>query len=347
MLSRTACIVSSLAFVFGQPALQARADSTQYTYKTIPTLPGGTFTTTGGINNSGQVVGYGDVADGSTHGFIYDVRRGTSCDIGEGFPTAINDSGVAVGESVSGEAALFRGGMVIPLGSVPGEIESFATSVNNAGVAVGAALLTGRTISLVLYAHGQATPIDLGPGVRLYIAINPTINDAGIVSGTVGVVATGNFRAFRHDIHSGKTTLLEPIAGDTDTWGLGVNSRGEILGYSFVLFSPTEHIGTWDRQGNFTVHFTEGTAQYPTVSNGLVFNDRDQIVISLTTDQKSYIVPKVGQRDDLDTLVVNLPTLPQPLFDVVGINNAGVITGWNFETGFVLVPLDHDDEGGH
>src|SRR5438270_4434681 len=108
MLSRSTLIVSSFALVFGLPALQTRADSTQYTYKAIPTLPGGTFTTTGGINNSGQVVGYGDVADGSIHGFIYDVRRGTSRDIGEGFPTAINDSGAAVGESAEGESALFR-----------------------------------------------------------------------------------------------------------------------------------------------------------------------------------------------------------------------------------------------
>jgi probable HAF family extracellular repeat protein len=340
-------VVSSLAFVFGPPALQARAESTKYTYKTIPTLPGGTYATPGGINNSGLVVGYGDVADGSTHGFVYDVRRGTSRDIGEGFPTAINDLGEAVGESASGETALFWGGKVIPLGSVPGEIESFATSVNNEGVAVGTALLPGRTIALVLYVYGQAIPIDLGNDVKLYAPINPTINDEGIIAGTVSVVSTGHFRAFRHDIRSGKTTLLEPIAGDTDTWGLGIHARGEILGYSFVVFSTTEHIGTWDRRGNFTVHFTEGTAQYPTVSNNLVFNDRDQIVISSTTDQKSYIVPTVGQRHDLDTLVINLPAINQPLFDVVGINDDGVIAGWNFETGFVLVPLHGDHEEGH
>jgi probable HAF family extracellular repeat protein len=328
------------------PRRSRRAESTKYTYKAIPTLPGGTFTTTGGISNTGLVVGYGDVADGSTHGFIYDVRRGTSRDIGEGFPSAINDFGVAVGESVSGESALFWGGLVIPLGTVPGEIESFATSINNEGIAVGAALLSGRTISLVLYVFGVAIPIDLGSDVRLYAAINPTINDEGIIAGTVGVVSTDNFRAFRHDIWTGRTTLLAPITGDTDTWGLGVNARGEVLGYSFV-FNQAEHIGTWDGRGNFTVHFTEGTTQYPTLSDNLVFNDRDQIVISETTDLKSYIVPTVGHRDDLDTLVVNLPAITQPLFDVVGINDDGVIAGWNFETGFVLVPLDHDDEGGH
>ena len=58
MLSRTACIVSSFAFVFGQPALQARADSTQYTYKAIPTLPGGTF------------VGIGSATSGSVSGSV-------------------------------------------------------------------------------------------------------------------------------------------------------------------------------------------------------------------------------------------------------------------------------------
>jgi hypothetical protein len=87
------------------------------------------------------VGGYSDVADGSTHGFIYDVRRRAMRDIGEGYPSAINDFGVAVDESVSGEAALFWGVRVIPVESLSAEIESFASSVNNEGIAVGVALL--------------------------------------------------------------------------------------------------------------------------------------------------------------------------------------------------------------
>jgi hypothetical protein len=50
----------------------------------------------------------------------------------------------------------------------------------------------------------------------------------------------------------------------------------------------------WDRTGLFTPYFVEGTPQIPTVSNTLVFNDNNVIVISniSTGERTSYIVPR-------------------------------------------------------
>jgi hypothetical protein len=121
---------------------------------------------------------------------------------------------------------------------------------------------------------------------------------------------------------------------------MGVNNSGEVLGYWFVSGLPMEHIGVWDRRGNFTTYFTEGTTQYPTVSNMVSFNDKDQIVISATTDGHVYLVPSIGARIDLNSLVPELP----PNAAVYGINNRGWIVGVGFdpntfeEVGFLLTP---------
>ena len=343
MFTRIGLVVSSLIVAFGPSVLQAQAGPGGYTYVAIPTLPGGTYTSPSAINNRNLVVGYADVADGSTHGFIYDIRRNTMSDIGEGFPLAINDYGEAVGRDASNHAVRFLAGQAIALGSLPGEARSEATSINNVGAAVGLSLKRGSPAQLVLYRNGQAHAIDLGLSNYVFSGPLPVINDNMTIAGTIFLLDSGVYRAFQYNVYTGKTTVLKPIGTDTDTWGLGINARGEVLCNSFV-FNQAEHIGVWGVDGKFTVHFTEGTTQYPTLSNNLLFNDEDQIVITQTTDGTSYLVPTIGHRDDLDLLVVNLPPTEQALSDIAGINNVGVMTGSNFDSdsnqvGFVLLPL--------
>ena len=133
------------------------------------------------------------------------------------------------------------------------------------------------------------------------------------------------------------TTFLYPIAGDPEAWALGINNRGDILGYSFV-FSATERIGVWDQNAVFTPYFVEGTPQIPTVSNKLVFNDNNVIVISniSTGERTSYIVPTPGVRLDLAGLVENLPS-GQNLAYTFGINNHGDMFGFGDQGSFLLV----------
>jgi hypothetical protein len=78
--------------------------------------------------------------------------------------------------------------------------------------------------------------------------------------------------------------------------------------------------------------------QLPTVSNALVFNDNNVIVISniSTGDPTSYIVPRPGVRLDLADLVENLPA-GQNLAYTFGINNHGDMIGFGQQGSFVLV----------
>jgi hypothetical protein len=163
------------------------------------------------------------------------------------------------------------------------------------------------------------------------------MNNDGIISGTTFSLQSSTYFGFRFDTRTGRTTLLYPIAGDPDAWALSINNRGDILGYSFV-FGATERIGVWDQTGVFTPRFVEGTPQIPTVSNRLVFNDNNVIVISniSTGDPTSYIVPRPGVRLDLADLVENLPA-GQNLASTIGINNHGNIIGYGQQGSFLLL----------
>ena len=115
--------------------------------------------------------------------------------------------------------------------------------------------------------------------------------------------------------------VLKPLAKDIETWGQGLNSKGDVLGYSFVP-GLTEHIGFW--QGpTFVTRFTEGNRTVLTRSSQLLWNEPGLIVITDTTDNTSYLVPKPNVRLDLDSLTSGLPHWNQ----MVDVNNNGDLVG--------------------
>ncbi len=308
-----------------------------YHFTALPKLPGGKFNNPMAVNAQGTVGGVGDAADGSFHAYSY--SSGVLTDYGPGTAFAVNVAGVAVGDAVIGgadQAARFGAAAAQPLGRLPGETFSQATAVNAAGVAVGVS--QGANNTFALYRGGSAAPINLGAGLTPgfgYMVV-PRINDAGQVAGVV-TTANGD-RAFRYDTQTAVTTLLNPLSGDPDSWGLGITAQGDVLGYSFT-FGGKENIGFWGADGQFRTYFTEGTTAVPTVSNVLVANSLHQIVISATNDGKNYLVDAPGSRRDLASLVADLP--PGFQFDTAtGINDRGWIVGFGADqTGYLLTPV--------
>jgi hypothetical protein len=291
------------------------------------------------VDNQGRILGF------TSDGFAVEDRNETTRQLGDPsafpFASADNPGGQIVGQAlINGRfvAAQYVDGTWVPLGSLPGERFGFASSINASGMVVGGSFGPG-SVRLVTYSGGSATAIDLGPGSGILAIAGPFITDDQRIIGTLFDRNVGADRGFVYDLKTGGLTTFQPLAGDTHTWAMGVNHSGEVLGYSFISGS-TEHIGVWDKRGQFTTYFTEGTPDYPTVSNSLVFNDRDQIVISATTDGNTYLVPSVGTRINLNSLV---PDLPTDSF-VIGINNRGWIVGSGFdpttfqEIDFLLTP---------
>ncbi|HEY3496597.1 MAG TPA: hypothetical protein VGK73_17985 [Polyangiaceae bacterium] len=128
------------------------------------------------------------------------------------------------------------------------------------------------------------------------------INDKGELAGIIATGTPEGNRAFRYDSRTQTTTILEPVAGDPNSWGLGINRQGEVLGYSFV-FSAVERVGKWKRNNQFQIAFVEGTPEFPTVSNQLIWNEKELIVVSDTNDGNTYLIPKPGTRLNLADLV--------------------------------------------
>ena len=325
-----------LALTVGFWAVLAQAQEFRYHYVALDQAPlpaGFVFFGAEAINESGRV--YGEAYDDQSfdpHVAVY--QNGAVTVLAPNLASvvgAVNAGGTVGGAVITDEvnfltqAALFHGAQVELIPRLPGEITSFVITLNDSGMALVGSFDANSTETLELYKNGHATSIDFGPNVPF--ASSLSINNCGIISGITFSAQSSGDVGFRFDTRTGQTTWLYPIAGDPEAWALGINNRGDILGYSFV-FNATERIGVWDRNGVFTPYFVEGTPEIPTISNSLLFNDNNLIVITDlgTLPLTSYIVPSPGVRLDLADLVENLPP-GQDLAVIIGINNHGNMIG--------------------
>jgi len=255
------------------------------------------------------------------------------------FATTANESGTFGGsvitdfENFFGQAALFDGSELQLIPRMPGDIHSEVLKINDPGVAIIFSLDENFNGRLALYKNGEVSPLDFGPDIQSPVFLN--INNNGIIAGTTFIDGLGA-RGFRFDPRTNLATLLEPLPTEPDAWAVGINNRGNVLGYSFVG-GAIERIGVWDAQGKFHTYFVEGIPEFPTISNELKFNDNNMILITFVTRPSSergnsYLVPKPGVRLNVADLVTDMPPdLFLPFFFLDGINNHGNILG-----GFLL-----------
>lgn len=225
------------------------------------------------------------------------------------------------------QAALFYDNEIHLIPRLPGEISSQVILLNDPGVVMISSLDENFNERLALYENGQAILLDLGPNIPSPSRVS--MNNKGIISGTTFIDGVG-YRGFRHDPHKNQTTMLEPLPTEPDAWAMGINNRGDVLGYSFVG-GGLERIGVWDEKGKFHTYFVEGTPEFPTVSNVILFNDRNEILITfvtrpLTEFRNSYLVPRPGVRLNLADLVTG-ESADLGLFPLA-INNHGNILGF-------------------
>jgi hypothetical protein len=195
-----------------------------------------------------------------------------------------------------------------------------------------------------VYKDGKVTPLDIdGASISML-----DMNRHGIVSGTISRPATAD-RAFRLDPFSRKLTLLDPLPTEPRSWGMGINNRNDVLGYSFVN-GGLERIGVWSGT-RFKTYFVEGTPDFPTISNALLLNERGEIVITATSknskfsDPNSYLVPRPGVRLRFADITDRLPFFWTQMDD---INERGDIVGeggpdfFTTDSIFLLERIDDD-----
>jgi probable HAF family extracellular repeat protein len=153
---------------------------------------GGTFSEALGINNTGQVVGYADIAGSFSlaHAFVY--FNGSMTQLGtlggaQSVAYGINQAGLVVGWATvpdeTHHAYVYDGQIMTDLGTLGGS-NSQALAINDSGQIVGSSQPNGMTVDhAILYANGLMT--DLGTLSGYDNSMAKSINNAGQIVGDV------------------------------------------------------------------------------------------------------------------------------------------------------------------
>ncbi len=168
--------------------------------QTLGYLPGGNWSAAYGINNLGEVVGYGTIAPGVFRGFYWNgsalVPLGTLGGA-TSYATDVNNYGSIVGGSATHDgymnAYLYSGGSMLDLGTLGGTT-SYAYGINDNGYVVGYSTTGDGASHAFLYMNG--TMIDLN-------AILPQnsgwqLLDAYGINGSNEIVGTGLYGGAEH-----------------------------------------------------------------------------------------------------------------------------------------------------
>ena len=338
------CGVTALALALAAPA--AQADPIRYRYVALDQVP---------LPAPYTSFSPAAIVDGRVYGTVFDdtftianvavYSRGAITIGPSGTATVANARGSIGGQSPSEQAALFERGVTTLVPALPAQTFANVVSLGDNELALIQSTDSSFTSTFAYFRAGTESVIDFGLPDP---AANAFMNDAGLIGLTKNQSPTDHFdHGYRYDPRTQTSTPLPPSPDPTDVNVLiqGINAGGEILGYSFTDFaSPDYHerVGIWDRRGVFQTYFFETLN-----TSTLVFNDRDEIVITNSSDGNSYLVPAPGTRLDLASLTANVPAGLQ-LSLVVSLDNAGNITGFavdeNFDFfPFLLVPLGHGD----
>lgn len=224
----------------------------------------------------------------------------------------------------------------------PDEFFAELSAINDRGVGI-VNSFAGETFTqaLALYKRGESIPLTIDEAISGLDRLR--INNQNLVSGRGQV--EGQQRGFRFNPATRETVLLEPLSTEPHSWAMDINSSGNVLGYSFK-FSGIERIGVWDKDAKFNTYFVEGTPEFPTISNNLLFNDSNLIVITRVSSPQSernftYLVTKPGKRVNLADLVENLPTGHSREFAINDINNRGDLLGIDRQGIVLLKRIDN------
>jgi probable HAF family extracellular repeat protein len=318
----------------------------------LGTLPGGSYSTAYGINDSGQVVGISSGFTSPYHAFLWEATNGMQ-DLGTlpgdhfSWALGINDSGQVVGFSyrslgngIIGHTFLWdaTNGMQ-DLGTLPGGTSSYGKGINHSGQVVGISAIAGNQSSHAFLWDAVNGMQDLGtlPGESESEASG--INDSGqVVGDSTGLGALG--RAFLWDATNGMQDL-GTLPGDPFGEARGINNSGQVVGFSFSG-GDDRHAFLWDAVHGMQNLGTLGRSAFATGinSNGQVVGASERFDPIDNDFVYHAFVWQNGALSDLNDLI--LPGSGWSLSFASGINSAGQIVGQGIHNGkiraFLLTP---------
>lgn len=201
-----------------------------------------------GINDSTVIVGWERFASTATsHALIW--SNGNIQDIHSPslFPggteaTAINDSGVVIGEgwlnNYSFHIFLYENGQMVDIGP-PGSFQAAPAAINDAGEIIGSYYTSSTDNGQFLYSNGRFTKLAAGPPGTTVTA--NAINNNGVIVGAISY--NTNSTVSHAALYSkGIWTDLGTLPGaTTGTAAVGINTAGQIIavaGYRVTSYHP-------------------------------------------------------------------------------------------------------------
>jgi probable HAF family extracellular repeat protein len=292
------------------------------------------------VNDSGEVVGESQAANGDLHAFRY--SNATMTDLGTlsgssgSAAYAINASGISVGQSYTGatgtppHAVRFDDGAVIDLGTLGGS-NSAATGINSTGQIVGSSLNDSGSWRAFFHYDGMNDLDTLSDGGDSFAF---GINDDGLVVGCA--VPYGS--AVCHAVLFWDGVLDLGTLGGNYSAARAINGGGRIVGESNLAAGGPSRAFLYDLFGSMQHLGTLGGAD----SQALAVNAAGQVVgvaKNFGGADRAFLFAN-GTMIDLNTLLP--PGSGWVLHRATGINSAGQIVGTGIHNGstrgFLLSP---------
>ncbi len=335
-----------LAMTFGNVA--GAIGAVEYSVINLDTL-GGTGSIAEGLNDSGQVVGDYENAQG-THGFIY--SNGSMTDLGA-LPAPFNTYTVAVGVSATGQvvgtalsfadssipnrAFTYSNGSISDLGTLdpPYNGAAQATAINASGQVVG--FSTAADGAPHAFEEAQGRFVDLGTlGGSFSLAFG--INSNGDVVGKSAISGDVAQHAFLYQ--NNQIFDLGTLGGDLGQ-AEAVNNADQITGYSSLADNSTIHAFLY---GDLSMKDLGSLPGYDQ-SFGTGINNAGEVVglcVSTVTGTEKAFLYDNGSMIDLNSVIA--PNSGWQLEFAYAINNNGQIVGYGFapngtQEAFLLTPL--------
>ena len=249
---------------------------------------GGSFSQGYGINNLGQVAGYGYTSsDAELHALFYDGTNTTDIGTLGGMYSAalgLNDFGRLVGGSyLSGDqyyhAFLYDGTTMQDLGTLYGTSgQSEARAINGAGQIVGFTNVASGALHAFLYdGSGMHDLGTLGGTFSQAWGINST----GLVVGD-GYTGSNQFHGF---IYDGATMTDLGTLGGTTSSAFGISNAGTAVGFALDALNAY-HGAIWENSGSGFTPYNLDNIVNTGSNSGWVFNrawsisDNDQYILA-------------------------------------------------------------------